>query len=128
MKIIKQYLQAVSKHLPYKERQDIIDELNVLIHDKLDEMYQKPTQKQVEEYLTNFGSPRAVAKRFTGEKHLIAPHFTDLFILIAKIIVLAMSIAFTVVFVLELFDPNLEVGNIFTGLVKLPLNILQASV
>ncbi len=127
MKLLNQYLYSVSKYLPYKERQDLIDELRTLIEDELEEQYQSPTEHQLEEYLKEFGSPKEVARRFTGTKYLIAPQFTDLFYLISKIILLALTIAFTIIFFIEITSASAETINVFSELIKVPLRVLQTS-
>lgn len=125
MKLVEQYLQAISKNLPYKERNDIIAELRTLIYDEIEEQYTDPSINQIEEYILNFGAPREVAKRFTGDKHVILPQFTDLFFTITKIIILAVTLGFFVLFTTKIFTQNIEAQHIFLELIKLPLQIVR---
>ena len=128
MKLLDQYIYAIGKHLPFRQREEIKKELRSLLLDEIEAKYgEHPTAAQVEEAIKVNGSPREVAKRYKTSSLVIGSQFTDLFFLIAKIIVFALAVAFTVIFVIELFTQTLSNRDILLGIGKIFLNVFNAS-
>ncbi|RSK27693.1 hypothetical protein EJF36_12870 [Bacillus sp. HMF5848] len=128
MKLIEQYLYVIEQNLPYKGREDIISELRSLILDEIEEKYgPEPTEEQVEKAIQAYGSPREVANRYRNGHVVIGSSYTDLFFFINKIILLSLTIAFSVVFTIELFSTAHTTNEFFIRLVNVPLQILTAA-
>lgn len=126
MKLLDQYLYAISKKLPYKGRKEIEMELRSLLLDEIEGKYGKnPTESQLETLIEAYGSPKEVANRYTNNNLVIGSGYTEIYFMILKIIVLAMTIAFTVTFAVQIFSGNEE--NILLGILKIPMNIISAS-
>lgn len=129
MKLLEQYIYAIGQNLPLKSRNEIKDELRSQLLDEIDEKYgESVTEDQVKVLIEDFGTPRAVSKRYTGEKHVISSGLTDLYFMISKIIVGAMSIAFFTIFVVTMFTENPQGMDILKTFMKFPLSVIQASI
>lgn len=91
MKMIERYLHEVGRHLPRKNRADILAELRSSLVDSLEDTYgENPTGEQVNELLVEFGSPRSVATSYYPEgQYLIGPALYPLFRLVAGIAIAA---------------------------------------
>lgn len=113
MKLLEQYLYSISRQLPKDGKEEIIAELRSSLEDTIEDQYgQEPTNEELTQVLKSFGSPSSVAKEYGKSRYIISPAFTDLFILIMKIIVLGMLGSFTIAFVVEFATSgsNLNVG------------------
>lgn len=105
MKLIEQYLEAVGRHLPFGGREDVKKELRSLLLDDLEARFgAEPTEDQVKGALKAFGAPAAVAKRYGGNRDVIAPGLAPLYYLLLKIVLGALAVAFFVLFVLSVVD------------------------
>lgn len=128
MKIIEQYIYAIGKHLPYNSRKDIKKELYASLLDEIEATYgEHPTQKELEAAIAAYGTPRQVANRYKENNLVIGSGYTDLFFFISKLIVFALSIAFTVIFVIGLFEGNLTPNRIIVMIAQTLSQILGAS-
>ncbi len=126
MKIIEQYLYEVGKRLPTKNRQEITNELRSLLLDELEEKHgPEADEAAAKQVLQEFGAPGEVARRYSGRSAAIAPGLTDLYFLILKIMLGAMAIAFTTVFLVELATGGVEEAAILGRALRLPLQILN---
>lgn len=120
MKIIDQYIYAIGQKLPMRGREDVKKELTSLLLDEIEEKYgENPSEEQINQAITDFGTPGKVAKRYSGDRLVISSGFTDLYFLIFKIMIFAMAVAFTTIFFVKLFTENMtgtmllkEIGNI----------------
>lgn len=129
MKLINSYIYAIGQKLPYKNREDIKKELESLIYDEIESKYGKePTEEDMKQFINNFGTPKEVAKKYSNEPLVISSGLTDLYFMIIKIVVLAISIAFITAFTVGLFTKNYEGFElIIKTFIGIPLNIIQAS-
>jgi hypothetical protein len=129
MKLLEKYIYAIGMHLPYKNRQDIKDELRSLLMDQLETEYgPEPTADQIEKVIVEFGSPREVAARYTENRYVIGMGYYDLYFMIMKIIAGALSIAFVVLFAIELLAEQPEGLELVTAILSVPARILGAFV
>lgn len=128
MKLLDQYLYAIGKKLPFKGRKEIEMELKSLMLDELEGKYgDSPTDDQIETFIASYGSPREVANRYKSDNLVIGSGYTDIYFMIMKIMVLAMTIAFTVTFVVQLLNGEFETNSsIVIGFLTVPLNIFSA--
>ncbi|MDM8535024.1 hypothetical protein QUF55_10030, partial [Clostridiaceae bacterium HSG29] len=128
MKVLEQYIYAIGKHLPYNSRQEIKKELYASLLDEIENKFgDNPSQKDLENTIAIYGSPREVANRYKDDNFIIGKGYTDLFFFISKIIVLALSIAFTTLFVIGLFENDFNINNIIIDLVKVFGQIITSS-
>lgn len=117
MKLIEQYLTAIGAKLPWKGRADIIAELRSLLEDGIEQRFGKqPTDNEVKTFITEFGSPSAVATRYTGDRPVIAAGLAALFRLLVLILLGAMGISFFIVMIMNLI--TVHAGSI-TGMIIL---------
>ncbi len=91
MSLLDRYLHEVGKHLPRKNREDILKELRSSLTDALEnEAGPDSTDEQVSAMLKEFGEPRKVAARYHPEgQYLIGPALYPLFQMVASIAVAA---------------------------------------
>ncbi|MDA3812477.1 MAG: hypothetical protein PF518_19335, partial [Spirochaetaceae bacterium] len=73
------------------------------------------------------GSPGKVAKKYSGERLVIGSGFTDLYFLISKILIFAMTVAFFTIFLISLFTENLTGMEILKSLGEWVLNVYNTS-
>jgi|GEM_PF-1587956 len=128
MKIIDQYIYAIGQKLPMRGREDVKKELKSLLLDDIDAKYgENPTEDQLNEAIKVFGAPGKVARKYSGDRLVIGSGFTDLYFLIFKILIFAMSVAFFTVFMVQLFADNLAGMAIVRELGNMVMNIYNAS-
>jgi hypothetical protein len=127
MKLLEKYIYAIGMHLPYKNRQDIKEELKSLLMDQIETEYgPEPTTDQIEKVITGFGSPREVAARYTENRYVIGMGYYDLYFMIMKIIAGALAIAFVVVFAVELLAEQPEGMELVSAILSVPVRICSA--
>lgn len=129
MEMIEKYIYAIGQKLPLKSRNEIKKELTSLLLDDIEDKFgENPTDEQITMAITEFGTPGKVAKQYSGVNYVIEKGFTDIYFMILKIMVGAMSIAFFTIFVVDLFTTNLSGIEIFKEFIKFPINAIQASI
>jgi hypothetical protein len=128
MKLIEQYIYAIGKYLPYNSRKDIKKELYASLLDEIEATYgENPTQKELEAAITAYGTPRQVANRYKENNLVIGSGYTDLFFFISKLIIFALSIAFTIIFVIGLLEGDLTPNKIIVDIARTIARIIGAS-
>lgn len=111
MKLLDQYIYTIGKHLPYKSRKEIKMELHSLLMDEIESTYgDNPTEADIRQAITAYGTPRAVANRYKSEHLVIGAGYTDLYFMIAKIIVFAQTIGFGTLFIISLFTDDITIN------------------
>lgn len=129
---IERYVYQVARRLPDKGRKDIEAELRGLIEDMLEARCGDitPTKKDVDIVLMELGSPAEFAAKYGNAegkpRYLIGPSIFPQYLMILKIVLLAVLIGMTVVSIIQTFvDANgmtgFEIfgawmGNITSGL------------
>jgi len=134
MKLIDRYVTEVSKRLPLvKGRKDIENELRSTMEDMLEDRAQKsgkPADEAMEiELLKEYGAPQKVAETYNPTPYLIGPRLFPMFIMVLKIVVAAVTLAMTVVTIIQIVTlypmTGMEVLKVIgEGL----LNIVSASI
>ncbi len=129
MKLLEQYIYAIGKKLPYKSRNEIKMELKSAFLDELEAKYGKtpPSEADIESLIASHGAPREVASRYKTDNVVIGSGYTDLFFMIMKIIIFALTIAFTVTFVVELLSGDLKNSIMVIEVLKIPGNVISGS-
>jgi hypothetical protein len=126
MKLVDKYIYAVGQKLPLKGREDTKKELKSLLLDEIEEKYGKdPAEEDIKEAISSFGSPGKVARKYSGEKMVISPGYTDIYFLVCGIMIFAMFIAYTTVFLVGLFTEGYT--DILNAVLKIPLNVITTS-
>lgn len=87
MNLIDRYLQEIKRHLPRKDREDILAELRSSLVDAVeDRTADEASEEQIAEVLKEFGPPREVAASYQPQtQYLIGPALYPLFRLVAGI-------------------------------------------
>lgn len=107
MKLIDRYVTEVSKRLPLvKGRKDIENELRSTLEDMLEDRAQKegrPADEAMEiELLKEYGAPQKVAETYNPTPYLIGPRLFPMFIMVLKIVIAAVTLAMTVVTIIQI--------------------------
>lgn len=128
--LIERYIYAVTKRMPWKQREDVSLELNGLIDDMLTERCgcEQPTEKDVRVVLTELGSPYELYAKYDedAEKCLIGKPYFSTYKLVLKIVLAAVAVGVSVGYLmLTLVEPMAWyeaiaglIGNLFTGLLS----------
>lgn len=129
MRLIEKYIYAVGQKLPYKNKEDIKKELRSLLYDEIEAKYGKnPTEDEIKQAISDFGSPRKVAKEYAEESLVIGSGLTELYFIIMKIMVFAISIASVITFAVELFKQDFQGLDVLKEvIIDVPFNIFSAS-
>ncbi|MBU9722426.1 MULTISPECIES: HAAS signaling domain-containing protein [Bacillaceae] len=108
MEVIDRYIYAVVHRLPANQREDIERELRGLIADMKEERTGvhagngNDDEEIVEEVLLELGNPRELGDKYRGKKrYLIGPDLYDSYWSILKIVLVALGIAMSVVYVIQ---------------------------
>lgn len=124
MILVDKYIVAVGQKLPIKGREEIKRELHSGILDTIEERFgDNPTEENIQEVLKEFGSPREVAERYLGNSELIDKGLKDIYLLILKIVLFALTVSFSVLFILGLFTDGTQgwVKSVF----MVPVNVFS---
>jgi hypothetical protein len=124
MNVIQIYVSEVIKYLPRQLKDEVKKELTSLIMDMVEES--EGDEKAIQSILENMGSPKDLADRYLNkEKSLIGPKYYDTYIMIVKIVMFALALAFTVTFTMKLIF-----SQEFTGwtILEYPLSLFNAAI
>ncbi|MEF2967857.1 hypothetical protein V3851_18665 [Paenibacillus sp. M1] len=105
MELIDRYVYAVTQRLPEQQREEIRKELYGLIEDMLESRSPdgEASPEDVEEVLLELGDPSVMAAKYRGnERYLIGPDLFESYLTTIKIVMGAILIALTVVFLIEM--------------------------
>ncbi|OJU16390.1 MAG: hypothetical protein BGN88_04190 [Clostridiales bacterium 43-6] len=115
MELIERYIYAVTKRVQTKQRDEIEQELRVLIDDLLFEKTGgiEPSAEEVEAVLNSLGDPREMAEKYTGKQsYLIGPAFYDTYLTILRIVLPIIVICVLAGTGIGLvFEPPLNIGK-----------------
>lgn len=119
MEMIERYIYAVTQKLPQSQREDIAVELRGLIEDMVEERAGDTSdEKVVEEVLLELGSPREMALKYTGKKrYLIGPELFEPFLTVLKIVLISLTAALGIVFVIQTMINPIDLLDAFVGLI-----------
>lgn len=85
MKLMDQYLYAVTRYLPEASRRDVKNELKANIEDMLPEHY---TEEEVRGVLQKLGDPKELASQYhLNKRYLIGPAYYDQYLAVLKLVV-----------------------------------------
>lgn len=131
MEILERYLYAVGRWLPFKQKKDILAELESSIYDSLESGFGKKdsyTDEEVSQVITELGSPWKVAASYSGlTDRLIGPELLPLYMTLSLVISGAVAIGLTVSFVVSMFRPDLRFVDFLLGFGQLLIQIVTSS-
>lgn len=116
MNLLERYISAVGSKIWGKNRKDIESELRSILLDALDEKTEgrEATEEDVVELLREFGHPSEVAGRYNlDKKYIIGPQLYDLYIMIIKIVCIAVPIGLTIGTIVDIMQSQQVINNLF---------------
>jgi len=116
MNLLDRYISAVGSKIWGKNRKDIESELRSILLDALDEKTEsrEATEEDVAELLRDFGHPSEVAGRYNlDKKYIIGPELYDLYMLIIKIVCIAVPIGLTIGILVDIMQSQQLIDNLF---------------
>lgn len=116
MNLIEKYISAVGSKIWGKNRKDIESELRSILLDTLDEKTEgrEATEEDVVELLREFGNPAEVASRYNSDKkYIIGPQFYDLYMLIIKIVCIAVFVGLTIGTSVDIMQSQQGINSLF---------------
>ncbi|MBS3991410.1 MAG: hypothetical protein KGZ51_04995 [Erysipelothrix sp.] len=122
MKLVNIYIEECVKYLPRRLKEDVRLELKSELEEMIEvAMNEHDEEQAVKLTLESMGSPKHLADQYLNKQgYLIGPRYFDIYSKILKIVLLAMSIAFTVTYATKaFFTPQLEIWIIFEFLASL---------
>jgi uncharacterized membrane protein YhdT len=108
--LIERYIYAVVHRLPEHQREDIAKELRSLIDDMLQSS--DPTEEEIETVLKELGNPNELSEQYREKKrYLIGPNYFHHYLLVLKIVGLAVFFGITLSFVINLIINQNPIEN-----------------
>lgn len=111
--MIKDYLYAIGKYLSPSQREDVLKEIQANLFDYLEENYgdkEEYSDEEIEAAILKMGNPKEVAQAYSDRpRALIAPPLLDIYYLLLKIVIPAVSLGLIIANVISIKD-NSEVG------------------
>lgn len=124
MNLIHIYVSEVVKYLPHQLKKEVKQELTSQIIDMVEEA--EGDEKAIESILEKLGSPKDLADRYLNqEKSLIGPRYYDTYIMIVKIVMFALALAFTIIFAMKLIFSQEITG---WTILEYPLSLFNAAI
>ncbi|GAB4433700.1 MAG: hypothetical protein Kow002_21090 [Anaerolineales bacterium] len=129
MNLIERYVTEVGKHLPRKNRHDIQAELRSTLEDMLEDRSQQAgrpaDQAMTEELLQEYGAPKDVAASYQTHPYLIGPRLFNIYTLVLKIVIFAVTLGLTIATIVSLLNSSLTppellktLGSFIAGLIS----------
>lgn len=124
MNLIQIYVSEVVKYLPRQLKEEVRNELTSLISDMVEES--EGDDQAIRSILEEMGSPKDLADRYLNkEKGLIGPRYYDTYLVIVKIVMFALTLAFSITFVIKvIFSHNVTLWMIL----EYPMALLNAGI
>ena len=130
MNLIDRYVTEVGKHLPRKNRLDIEAELRSTLEDMLEDRSQqteRPADEALtEELLQEYGSPKKVAATYQTHPYLIGPGMFQIYMLVLKIVLFAVTLGLTIATVVSVIGSNMSSPEILKTLGEFAASLVSA--
>lgn len=122
MELIDRYVQAVGRRIWNKQRADIEKELKSILLDMLEERKQgqEATREEVISLLKEYGTPAQVAATYNEHNYVVGPELFELYIMVLKIVALAVGIGLTIAYVVDLVANSDQISRIWPVLAIIP--------
>lgn len=91
--LLRRYQKGVEKYIPFREREETNKEVLADLYDRLEEKYENSevTEKDVASFLEDLGSPFEYSRLFIPNEPVIRKELTQLYRLVATIVVIVIS-------------------------------------
>ncbi|NVJ60393.1 MAG: hypothetical protein HWE27_08385 [Gammaproteobacteria bacterium] len=125
--MIANYLSQVIHYLTEEQKQEVSDELESIINDKLEDLEQqqsKPAdEQQVSDILISLGHPIKIASAYRNDQYLISPEFFPIY---RQALIYALGLTAIVVALLAL-PSILSSGHIIRSSIQLVFSVIDAA-
>jgi hypothetical protein len=130
MELLDRYLQAVSKHLPWKRQEDIIAELRANLESQLDEkqaeLGRPMTAAEAEEWIRQLGSPAQMASHYQPQRYLIGPAVFPAYLHILRLVSVWAVVVYVLVSAITFVTgPSPSAADVVGAVIRLPFVLLQ---
>jgi len=119
MKLINLYLDEIRRHLPPRNKEDILKEIRStlmdMVEDRNPDPNQSPDEETIKAVLKEFGSPREVAAQYGAKNYLVGPRLFPAYLQVLRIVLIviaALNVLGIVVTIIS--QPNIDAGMIDT--------------
>jgi len=94
LQYINAYLNEISRRLPRKNRDDIIEEIRSILMDMIETHNPgaDPDEATIKAVLNEFGPPKKVAQQYVSYKPLIGPDLFSIYLLVLKVVLTVITI------------------------------------
>lgn len=124
MNLIQIYVNEVVKYLPRQLREEVKRELTSQIMDMVE--VSEGDEEAIQSILEKMGSPKDLADRYLNqEKSLIGPRYYDTYVMIVRIVMFALALAFSVIFAMKLIFSQEMTG---WTILEYPLSLFNAAI
>jgi hypothetical protein len=112
MELLQRYLRQIRRYLPFKDRDETINELQSLLLDQADQLIQEGMSEEdaIRQTIIDMGDPRDVAAKYNERGPIISKELEPIMILVMKItsitLPLVLLFADTIAFVTETAEFN----------------------
>ena len=115
MEMLNAYLQELRKHLPLKNREDIIEEIRSALMDMIEERQtgSDPDEATVRAVLMDYGPPRMVAQQYASHQSLIGPQIYPLYFQVLKIVLIVVAAVSILGVIVAAVSGSMGDGRIF---------------
>jgi len=103
---MRQYISAVTRHIPKAMRQDVSQELESLITDMLEKRCGSvvPTEHDIKVVLAELGGPFELAAKYGPDRSLISGKYYYVYLLTLKIVLICTAFGITLSSMINLFS------------------------
>ena len=130
MNLIDRYVTEVGKHLPRKNRLDIEAELRSTLEDMLEDRGQQAKgpgdEALVKELLQEYGAPKEVAATYQTHQYLIGPSLFNIYTLVLKIVLAALTLGLTIATAIALFGESMTTPELLKSLGGFATSLVSA--
>lgn len=97
MKLIELYLEEIRRQLPPRDRDDILREIQSTLMDMVEDRNPnpdgEPDEDTIKAVLTEFGSPRKVARQYGARDYLVGPRMYPIYLQVLRIVLIIVAAA-----------------------------------
>lgn len=118
--MIKDYLYAIGKYLSPSQREEVLKEIQANLYDYLEENFgdkDRYEDHEVESAILKMGTPKKVAEAYLDrQRALIAPPLLDVYFLLLKIVIPAVSLGLVIANVISV-NPEANLGLLVLNII-----------
>jgi hypothetical protein len=107
MEMKERYIYAVVSKLPAKQRDDISNEIRMLIDDMIDRMDSYDEESKLEKVLIELGDPNKLADKYRDNtRYLIGPKYFNTYLYVLKIVFITVIISSSISAIIGMLQDN----------------------